>query len=162
MKHLKTYEFFDFFKKKKKINNNQFDIEIIKDLLESDLDGVNFRGVEVTTVLKFESCRFKSSGDKPKLTHDKNWFKEDVSYSSTGHYNGTSGFLMNYDINLINTIRKQRISNVDTNELDMRDIFFLTKKIIDSINKDRMQEFGIGYCINKHHYIGDGIVFYKL
>lgn len=166
MKHLKTYEFFDFFKKKK-TNDIQLDIDLIRDLLESDLDGVKFRGIEITTIIKFENCRCKKSGDKPKLTHDKDWLGEEISYSHTGHYNGVDGILVNYDIGSLeshfNSLNQARRPNqTGVYKLDTREIFFLSKKILDLINKDRMQEFGIGYCINKHHYIGDGIVFYKL
>lgn len=159
MNHVKTYELFNFFKKKPK---DPIDIDLLKDLLESDLYDVNFRGVDVLTVIKFEKCRFRGgSNGLPNLTRDE-WFGQVIGHSATGYYNGVDGILMNYDVKLINNIRKQKISDIDRNELDFRDIFNLTRKVLSSINKDRMSEYGIGFCINKHHYIGDGIVFYRL
>ena len=162
MKYIKTYEFFSFFKKKKKDDNQDFNIDTIQELLMSDFDGVDFRGVDIMSFIKFENCRFKPDykifGDaravegKPRLTYDKNWFDEEVYYSSTGHYDGVSGILMNYNINAI----------PDLEHNPLREVMFITRKIFNLINKERMAQFGIGFCINKHHYIGDGIVFYKL
>lgn len=160
---------FDFFKKKKEVNNdNTFDIGIIQDLLQSDLDDVkvsieteSFSGrkykiVEVLSIIKFENCRFKGSEGNPKLKRDSNWFGDEVSYSSTGHRGGIDGILLYYDKEELNKIK------VDIDYLSLRDVYYITKMIYNKINKDRMSEYGIGYCINNHHYIGDGIVFYKL
>ena len=173
MKYIKTYEVFSWMKRKSKPTEVKtkvkLDIDTISDLLNSDLDGVDFRGVDITTFIKFEECRFntrpmfmngtayQSNDGKPKLSKDNDWFGEEVIYSTTGHRNGSIGILMNYK----NDMLQSHFDNQNI-QLDLRETFEYTNKIFNLINKERMEQFDIGYCINKHHFIGDGILFYKL
>lgn len=153
MKYLSTYEgLFDIFRKK--INNKELDIELVKDLVASDIEGMVFRGQEVG--VKYLTRGYKSDRrGKPLLKNDV-WYGEQIQYSSPsmgGH--GELGLLLRHTYSHPSP-RNEGETNTD------RVDFFLTYKIYERINCDRMTEFGIGYCLFRYPGFDYYILFYPL
>ncbi len=155
MKHLKAYEgFFDRFFKKESPPKDKLDREIVKELLESDLDGVKILGNEVLEniiFLKREDNVYKSDKDGNPILRKEKWFDENIEYATP--YTSNRDITRSAVVITINHI---------TN-MDIRDEFYLILNTYKKINKERMKEYGIGVCLfalERHRY--DYILFYAL
>jgi hypothetical protein len=159
----------DFFKKKykDKITDSEFSIGLVRDLVESDVDNIRFHlptgsitsgfnnTIDLAPLLRITTCRFKPNwfggNNHPKLEKEK-YELRNVEYSTTGFANGVSGFYLTIDAE----------QYVKTRLIDNHARFDIMWDIFKALNKERMDEYGIGFCLNKHHTIGDSIVLYKL
>lgn len=158
-------EFFG--KKKDKATTDEITIDLVRDLVESDLDNIRFHlptgtitsgfnnTIDLVPLLRISTCRFKPNWirnkEYPKLEKGK-YENRNVEYSTTGFFNGVSGFYLTIDAG----------QYVKTRLIDNHARFDIMWDIFRTLNKERMAEYGIGFCLNKHHSIGDSIVLYKL
>ena len=167
MKFIKTYELFGFLKKKRP--EKEFDIDLLKQLLYSDLDGVKWTQLSKNIHRESESevrirdlstivdelldwCRFKpDSKGHPKL-HSTDWFANFVYCSKTGYRDGPRGVWLN-------TRNSQTVKDL---KLDIREFYQFMNIILKNLNKERMEEYGIGFCPNEHSQPFDSILFYNL
>ena len=165
MMHLKTYELFNFFKKKDKVEKNEFSMEIVRELIEADLDGVMFPkdlvcdatedvNIEILPYIKLEKCRYH-----PRLGKYRSYTGEDILHSRTGFRGGKDAFML--------SIREFPQEALDIIELGakygaVQARFETMLRVIESLNKERFREFGMGIMLNEYHHVGDSVLIFKI
>ena len=178
MKHLKTYEgLLDIFKKKEPTKRNSINQEEVRDLVESDLESKNILGYSFEDIftggiydepmVKYQECYFKSKDGLPVLkttTH----FLEKITYAIAVSLNNQVSNLLGKKPQIPDNSTKSICLSVnvhnslDETKLDYRDKFILIHKIFETINSERMTEYGIGYCMVNKDSSFDSILFYPL
>ncbi len=171
MKYLKRYKLYE---SSKDFN----DVSLIQSLVISDLDGMYDDDTEVNDMIEFEKCKYTPSPyNTGKPLFIKNNYLEktdtwgplrtskliwkDVYYSTTlVHWNGEDGGERTHQPK--NGIEGVLLKYKSCSISEQSTYFKLSREIMKWINIDRMDQYGIGYCINLHNSIGDTILFYKL
>ena len=171
MNYIKKYEFFNFNRKKDNI-----DIDVMKDIVESELDGLNFRGHDVSEGIRFDNVYYRVGiSGKPKIKKDK-WYGEDIEYAYTpsGNYQA----FIDRGLNRLGKINSGNFKSgicLFLNEetfglMDMRERFFLIHKVYEKLNSDRFNEYNIKFSLYRltnipnepfvAKYLDYGILFY--
>lgn len=157
MKYLKTYEFFGLPKKEKE--KKELDKVLLMDLLDSDLDGLNYMEHDIISSIDFVECPIYYKSDSnglPILKKEKEWYGKSIEYAvePPGNY---QAFIDRGIDNILTRINSGRFNkgvgmfvNLNLNRnLDSREEFLLTYFVYSNINKKRMDDYGIGYCLYK-------------
>lgn len=164
MKYLKTFEgIFDFFKKKviKEIDPSE-----LRDLIESEIgDNIIFKstgpdGHKITSVesalesgeLELAPTYYLSDNNGP-LIRKTIWFDREIESTTPCSSENAFGRKNLSGIGL----RRKHHGEID---LDMRDGFFFMFNLYKEINKERMKEYGIGFCLGGYSH--DEILFYPI
>lgn len=153
MNHLKTYEFFGSAKKEKK----ELDRVLLMDILDSDLDGLKYMGHDIISSIEFidDPTYYKSdSKGQPSLSKEGEWYGKSFKHAvePSGNY---QAFIDRGVDNILTRINSGRFDKGVgmfvklRRNLDSREEFLLTYFVYDNINKKRMDDYGIGYCLYK-------------
>lgn len=162
MKYVKTYEFFIFKRKKKTL-----DKDVLKELLESDLDGLVFRGNDILSNMHITNQQYYNKlNGSPKITKDT-YFNREIEYSTPPQglrpiLAGGSLMLVDKDGKMGILIRMRAQYAFQTRNMSNMEEFDMIYKVFDTINKERMEDFGIGFCFFKSGIYPDSILFYSL
>lgn len=144
---------FDIFRQQEK--EKELDVNTIKDLVESDLDGLSYKGIDLVSNIEYDNRYYKTTIHGDPVEGRDVWFDRKIRYAYS-----PGGFL---NIKALSDDKRMGLVlfRNDDMEFDIRDSFEFIYKIYDSINYQRMKEYGIGYCIYKRvNY--DAILFYPL
>lgn len=145
--------------------DKDIDMGTLKDILDTDIDGLKYMGVNISSDnISLKDAYYKSDRHgHPKLKRET-WFNNKFKYSEysdgddvefaqepDGNFRafidrGINRILTTINSGNYNKGIEMTISN-ESMEFDIREAFQLIYYVYNSINKDRLREYGIGCCL---------------
>ena len=154
-KNKQNESIFDVFKKQEDAFKRYVDKDVLKDLLESDLEGMSRFGINILDNSEIIPSYYKGDRNGPILKKTT-WFGKKIQYASPDDVKGNFPFSHMRKDSFGFVLKKKQDP-----ELDIRESFEFGYYIYDNINYKRMQQYGIGYCLfNLYNY--SDILFYPL
>jgi hypothetical protein len=153
VKYLKTYEFFDFFKKRRTaidyvgIPNIKEELPLIKDLLQSDLDDI--LKVDISNAFEFYEFRYNPEVSGLPIGHRRYFEPKIENGFATGNWIRSSKNKENNPIGICMILKPEFLGNWSKAISLIKMPSEVPNEIFSLINKERFKDHNIGVCFVK-------------